>query len=135
MKLLNFAFIALLISTLFTACSKDDDASPAPPAGSAIQGLFSGKYGFGNDTPDIGYKLNFKSNGVIQEIGISSGDAVGEGKYTLKGNHLSASYTMLFAPYGDYFVEATFDAATNTLTGTWGYKEGGVDGGLLSLKK
>lgn len=135
MKLFNFAIIAVILSTLFIACNKDD-ADPAPaPSSSHVEGLFTGKYGFGNEAPDNNYSLKFTSSGTIQEIGQSSGNATGQGTYTLTGNHLSASYTMLFSPYNDYFIEATYDAATKTVTGTWGYDPGGTDGGKFSVHK
>lgn len=134
MKLLNFAIFAVL-STVFIACSKDD-ASPAPaPSSAKVEGVYTGKYGFGNEAPDNNYTLKFTSNGTIQEIGQSSGNATGQGTYTLSGNHLTAAYTMLFSPYNDYFIDANYDASTKTLSGTWGYTPGGTDGGKFSIKK
>ena len=134
MKLLNLAIFATL-STLFIACSKDD-ANPAPaPSTATVDGVYTGKYGFGNESPDNNYTLKFSSSGTIQEIGQSSGNPTGQGTYTLNGNHLSASYKMLFSPYNDYFIEATYDPTTKTLTGTWGYTAGGTDGGKFSVHK
>jgi hypothetical protein len=134
MKLLNFAIIALLTTT-FIACNKDE-SNPAPaPSNNNVEGVFIGKYGFDNETPDKNWTLKFTGNGTVQEIGQSSGNATGQGTYTLSGNHLSASYTMLFAPYNDYYIDATYDAANKTITGTWGYTPGGTDGGKFSLKK
>jgi hypothetical protein len=135
MKLSKFALVAVFISTLFVACSKDDDAAPSSPSTSTLVGLYTGSYGFGSETPDIAYKLNFKSNGVIQEIGLALGEPTGEGTYSLSGNKLSAKYKMLLPPYNDYFIEATYDSKTNTLSGTWSFEAGGLDGGLLSVKK
>jgi len=134
MKLINFAIFAIL-TTCFIACSKDD-SSPAPiPTSAKVEGLYNGKYGFDNETPSKNYTLKFTNSGTIQEIGQASGHATGQGTYTLSGNHLSASYTMLFSPYNDYFIDATFDPATKTLTGTWGYNPGGTDGGKFTVQK
>lgn len=134
MKLLNIAVIALL-TTSIVACNKDEsDPAPAPSV-NTVEGVYTGKYGYDNDTPDKNYTLKFTSGGTIQEIGQSSGNATGQGTYTLSGNHLSASYTMLFAPYNDYYIDATYDAAKKTITGTWGYTAGGTDGGKFALKK
>jgi hypothetical protein len=129
MKLLTNTIIALLISATFFACKKD--ASPAPSA--SVEGLFMGKYGFGNDVPDAKYTLRLKAGGIIQEIGQSSGNPTGQGTYVLNGNKLTADYKMLFAPYNDYFIVATYDAAAGTISGTWAYTKGGSDGGKFTV--
>lgn len=134
MKLLNFTIISILALT-FASCNKDSDSSPAPVPNVSLQGVYDGKYGFNNEAPTADYTLNFKSNGTIQEIGQSSGNPTGEGTYSLKGNHLSATYKMLFEPYNDYFIEATYDVTTNTIIGTWGYEAGGTDGGKFTIKR
>jgi|SRR6185295_9460517 len=135
MKLLNFAIIALLSTTSFIACNKNDSNTAPAPSTNAVEGVYTGKYGFDNETPDKNYTLKFSGSNTIQEIGQSSGHPTGKGTYTLKGNHISASYTMLFSPYNDYFIEATYDATNKTITGTWGYNAGGTDGGKFSLHK
>lgn len=133
MKLLTYTIISIL-AIFATACSKDDDSSqPAPSA--SIQGVYDGKYGFENEAPNADYTLKFKSDGTIEELGQSSGNPIGRGTYTLKGNHISAKYTMLFTPFNNYFIEAIYDPATETIDGTWSYEAGASDGGLFSVKK
>lgn len=134
MKLLNLTIISILALT-FASCNKNNDSTSTPVPPASIEGVFDGKYGFDNEAPHANYTLNFKPNGTIQEIGQSSGAPTGQGTYLLKGNHLSASYKMLFEPFNDYFLEATFDATSKTITGTWGYEAGATDGGKFSVKK
>jgi len=133
MKRLNFAIITLLV-VFSTSCNKDNDSSPEKPP-VFLAGVFDGKYGFENEAPKAGYTLNFKSDGTIEEIGQSSGSAIGRGTFTLKGTHISAKYTMLSTPFHDYFIEAIYDPAKQTIDGTWGYEAGATDGGLFSVKK
>lgn len=133
MKRTTIALIALLFSTVFIACGKDS-SSPSP-ATASVDGLFTGKYGFGDETPDKNYSLNFKSTGTIEEIGQSSGNPTGQGTWKLNGTKLSASYKMLFSPYNDYFITAVFDSPSKTISGTWGYETGATDGGKFSLQK
>ncbi len=132
MKVLKIAIIALAVSTGFLACKKDS-ATPLPTQ--AVAGRYDGKFGFDNETPDNDYTLNIKSDGVIQEIGQSSGNPTGQGTWKLNGNTLSATYKMLFAPYNQYSLVATFDAKTGKLTGTWGYDNSATDGGKLDMTK
>lgn len=135
MKLLQFAIISLL-AVFSASCNKDDDSSPSPnPPATQIEGVYKGKYGFDNETPDANYTLKFQANGRIQELGQASGNPIGEGTYNLKGTHISAKYTMLVTPFHDYYIEAVYDPTTETISGTWGYEPGGTDGGLFSLKK
>ena len=42
---------------------------------------------------------------------------------------------MLFEPYNEYSVVATFDAASQSLKGTWGYDGDGTDGGKMEMDK
>jgi hypothetical protein len=132
MKVLTIAIITLVVSTAFLACKKD---SSKPSTSPAIAGVYDGKYGFDTETPGNDYTLNVRADGVIQEIGQSSGHATGQGTWQLNGNTLTATYKMLFSPYNQYSIVATFDAATGKLTGTWGYDNNGTDGGKIDMKK
>jgi hypothetical protein len=131
MRILTTAIIALFISTAFMACKKDSDKPEKSTVGA--EGLYTGKYGFDSETPHIDYSLNLKVGGIIEEIGQSSGNAVGRGTWKLNGNQLTASYTMLFEPFSDYFLVATFDPSAKTLTGTWGFESNGTDGGKFIM--
>ena len=132
MKFLKRAAIALMLPILFLACKKE---SGDAPANAPIDGIFSGKYGFGNDVPGSNYTLQLKPDLTIEELGQSSGAPTGRGKWALSGNSFTASYKMLYAPYSDYFVIGTYDASTNTITGTWGYEHGGKDGGKFTVTR
>ena len=134
MKLINFAIFAIL-STSFIACNKDDAASAPIPSSAIVEGLYNGKYGMGDDAPNKNYTLKFSGTGTIQEIGQASGRPTGQGTFTLTGNHLSANYKMLFTPFNEYYIDATYDQATKSLTGTWGYGKGGNYGGKFSVQK
>jgi len=133
MKVLTIAIITLLVSTGFLSCKKD--SSKPSSSSPAIAGRFDGKYGFDSETPDNDYTLNIRADGVIQEIGQASGKPTGQGTWQLNGNTLTATYKMLFSPYNQYSIVATFDAATGKLTGTWGYDNSGTDGGKLDMTK
>jgi hypothetical protein len=132
MKVLTLAIITLVVSSAFLACKKDSSKPSTTPA---IAGLYDGKYGFDNETPDSDYTLNITANGVIEEIGQSSGKPTGQGTWQLNGNTLTATYKMLFSPYNQYSIVATFDAAKGKLTGTWGYDNSGTDGGKIDMAK
>lgn len=130
MKVLKAAIIAVVVSTSFLACKKDS-SKPAP----SVAGKYVGAYGFDNENPSYFYSLNIRADGVIQEIGESSGSPTGEGTWQMNGNTLTATYTMLFEPYNKYSVIATFDEGKGTLTGTWGYDSNGSDGGKMAISK
>lgn len=131
-RFLKFMAIMLLSGVTFVSCNKDDDNVEKP---ATAEGLYSGKYGFGNDVPDNDYKLNFKAGGVLQEIGISSGSVTGQGTWQMNGNTITGKYTMLFSPFNVYSVSGTFDAATKKITGTWGYDNSATDGGKMEMTR
>ena len=132
MKKVKMALIALLFATGFVACNKDsnDDVVPAP-----VEGTYVGKYGFGTDNPDLDYKFKVSPGGVFQEISITSGNATGQGTWSVNGNTLTATYTMLFSPFNKYSVSGTYDPATQKMTGTWGYDTSATDGGKMDMAK
>jgi hypothetical protein len=132
MKKVKLALIALVIATGFVACNKDSDDKVIS---SPVEGTYAGKYGFGTDAPDLDFKFKVSPGGIFQEIGASSGNATGQGTWTLNGNTLSATYTMLFSPFNKYSVSGTYDPATKKLTGTWGYDNNPSDGGKMEMAK
>ena len=131
-RFLKIMTIMLLAGITFVSCNKDNDDVEKP---TTAEGLYSGKYGFGNDVPDNDYKLNFKAGGVLQEIGISSGSVTGQGTWQMNGNTITGKYTMLFSPFNVYSVSGTFDAATKKITGTWGYDNSATDGGKMEMTR
>ncbi|HET6722304.1 MAG TPA: hypothetical protein VFH07_06115 [Chitinophagaceae bacterium] len=132
MKKEKMALIALVIATGFVACNKDSDDEVII---SPVEGTYTGKYGFGTDAPDLDFKFKVSPGGMFQEIGGSSGDVTGQGTWTLNGNTLSATYTMLFSPFNKYSVSGTYDPATKKMNGTWGYDNNPSDGGKIEMAK
>ena len=130
MKKVKMALIALVFATGFVACNKDsdDDVINAP-----VEGTYVGKYGFGNDNPDLDFKFKVSPGGIFQEISTTTGNVKGQGTWSVNGNTLTATYTMLFSPYSKYSVSGTFDAATKKMTGTWGYDNNTSDGGKMDM--
>jgi len=132
MKKVKMALIALVIATGFVACNKDSDDEVIS---SPVEGTYAGKYGFGTDAPDLDFKFKVSPGGIFQEIGAASGDVTGQGTWTLNGNTLSATYTMVFSPFNKYSVSGTYDPATLKMTGTWGYDNNPSDGGKMEMEK
>ena len=130
MKKVKMALLALVFATGFVACNKDsdDDVISAP-----VEGTYVGKYGFGNDAPDLDFKFQVSPGGIFKEISTTTGNVKGQGTWNVNGNTLTATYTMLFSPYSKYSVSGTFDAATKKMTGTWGYDNNTSDGGKMDM--
>ena len=133
MKILTTAIIALCISAAFISCKKDHDQSTN--SNPAIQGIYSGKFGYGNDTPAEEFKFAIKANNVFQELSVNNGNPTGQGTYTLNGNSFTATYNMLFSPFNQYSVSGTFNPSTGKITGTWGYDNNPSDGGKIDMTK
>ena len=132
-RFLGLMIILLMTGLSFVSCSKNNDHNK--PATVSAEGVYSGKYGYGNDIPDQEYKLNFKAGGILQEIGINSGAITGQGTWQINGNTITGTYKMVFAPYSVYSVSGVFDPATNKLTGTWGYDNSATDGGKIDMTR
>lgn len=131
MKKVKMAILALAMATGFVACNKDSDEVTS----SHVEGTYVGKYGFGNDAPDLDFIFKVSPNGVFQEISASTGNVKGQGTWSVNGNTLTAMYTMLFSPYSKYSVSGTYDPATQKMTGTWGYDNNATDGGKMEMAK
>ena len=128
--------ILMLAIASFASCKKDNDLpAPQQQQTTAAEGLYAGKYGFGNDVPDTEQKYRIKAGGVFQEIGTSSGTVIGQGTWSMTGNKLTASYTMNFAPFNKYSIVATFNATTGKLVGTWGGEHNSADGGKIDMTR
>lgn len=127
-----FKSMAMLMLVILGSCKKDAD-SPIPTT-NKVEGLYVGVYGFGDEPPSKSLKYKIKAGGVLQEIGASSGNVVGEGNWELNGTLLTGIYTMKFSPFNEYSISANFNASTGTLTGTWGWDDP-TDGGKMTLTK
>jgi len=131
-KFLKFMAIIFLGGLTFVSCKKDHVDQPAALS---VEGVYSGKYGFGNDVPTEDQKYNIKAGGVFQEIGTNSGTVVGQGTWQMNGNTLTATYSIVWSPFSTYSISATFDPATGKLTGTWGNDNNSSDGGKIDMSK
>lgn len=129
MKFVKFSIVALLMPVIFFSCEKDKNDTVLP-----VEGNWNGLYGFGIDAPTISYKLNIKHDGTIEELNVS-GNSKGSGTWSFNGNTLTAHYQWK-APLNTVFsIIATYDPATNKLTGTWGYDNNAADGGKWQSNK
>lgn len=129
----SFALSALLLFSVvsFVSCKKDSNNTTA--SSETFTGKWTGKYGFGAETPNNFFSLNIKPDGEIQELN-SSGVAKGKGNWTVQGKTLKGTYKMLFSPFNEYSVLVTVNTE-GKMQGSWGYDSNGTDGGLLTLSK
>jgi hypothetical protein len=134
MKAVKLSLLALLIvPTLFVACKKDS-GSPAPVPTNSIEGVWQGKYGYGNEAPSISYIFNIKPGGVIEELN-ASGNSKGSGTWTLVGTTFTAKYQWKAPLLTIFSVTSTFDKSTSKLTGLWGYDNNNSNGGKWTMTK
>jgi hypothetical protein len=133
MKSLRQFACVLLLSTAFLACKKDKGPSTDPNA-TKFYGKWVGTYGYDSEMTGYFFSLLIKSDGVIQELN-SSGSAKSNGTWSMHGTTLKGTYKMNFAPYSQYSVIATINAATGKMEGSWGYEGNGADGGKTLLTK
>jgi hypothetical protein len=131
-KFLRLVTIMLLATFTFVSCKKDNDVKPVA---FSVEGMYSGKSGFGNDLPSEDQKYNIKAGGVFQEIGTNSGSVVGQGTWQMNGNTLTATYSIVWSPFSTYSISASFDPVTGKLTGTWGYDNNASDGGKIDMTR
>jgi hypothetical protein len=126
MKFLRFFVVATLICAAifsFSSCKKNSDNTSHP-----LEGKWVGTYGFGNETPHVYYAFKIQSNGTLEELN-QAGNSKGSGTWKLNGNTFTATYQWKAPMNSIYTVVATYDAATQKLTGTWGYENDGTNGG------
>ena len=131
MKFLKIACVALVMLLTF-ACSKNTD-KPAPAAAS-IEGIWTGKYGTGDNKPSTFYSFNIKSNGVIEELN-ADGSVKGKGTWNLENKILMATYNYLPPSNSKYSVLGAFKAEEGRILGNWGYGTSVTDGGTWEMKK
>jgi len=130
MKILKSVIAAFVITTILFACKKDSDNT-----GSAVEGTYSGKYGYGVDNPSYAFKFRINSGGSFQELSTTTGNPTGQGTWQLNGSVLTATYTMLFSPYSVYSISASYNSSTKKLAGSWGYDNNPNDGGKIDMTK
>ncbi len=130
MKFMKGACMALVMLLTF-ACSKSTDE----PGTVSIEGVWTGKYGTGNNKPSSFYSFNIKANGVIEELD-ANGKVKGKGIWQLDNNKiLMASYYYLPPANTEFSVLGAFNAAEGKILGNWGYGESVTDGGTWEMTK
>ena len=134
MRAIGISILCLLfLPAFFVGCKKETTQSVPTPT-DTIEGVWTGKYGFDNETPSIFFSFNIKPGGVIEELN-SSGLSKGSGTWQLNGTTLTAHYQWKPPLSTIYSVSATFDKSKGELTGTWGYDNSATDGGKWTMKK
>ena len=133
MKQLKFLFVLVLGITLFASCNKDKDDVVSIPA-TELTGVLEGKYGTGTNTPSSFYSFNLKADGTMQELN-SAGEINGTGTWTITGTTFRATHHYLFPANAFFVTTGTYNTATKTITGTWGYGSNDSDGGKWYMTK
>ncbi|MEP7263286.1 MAG: hypothetical protein ABI772_02245 [Bacteroidota bacterium] len=131
--------VALFVAVSIQSCKKDEDTKPSeggtvPVIDHTIAGKWVGKYGYGNDNPDIYYCFQINANGTLKELH-SDGVQSGTGTWTLTTTTFSA-YTQFLPPLSTACrVNGTLNESTMRITGTWGYSPSVSNGGKFYLQK
>lgn len=131
-QIFKSVLVLLVASTMFVACSKEDNNNNQGPV--TITGKWVGKYGYDSEDPSHYYCFNIKSDGSFQELN-KSGAVLGTGTWDLTGDVFTATVTW-DPPYSSTFMmTATFDANDARLSGVWGYQPSDSDGGEWYMNK
>lgn len=131
MKFMKGACMALVVLLTF-ACSKSTDK---PAAATTIEGVWTGKYGTGNNKPSSFYSFNIKAGGVIEELD-ANGAVKGKGTWKLDNNKiLMVSYNYLPPANTKFSVIGAFNGEDGRILGNWGYGESVTDGGSWEMTK
>lgn len=130
MSIAKFFTMLLIASATLMACKKSSDK----PSNASIEGTWVGKYGFGNETPDVFYSFKVKAGGILEEYG-ESGLKIAEGTWTLENNVFMGTTHSLLGSNNEYSVIAAFDASKSKLDGNWGYDDSNTDGGLWFMTR
>jgi len=133
MKQLTFSMLAVIITSLFFACKKDDTVEPPKPAG-GITGVWVGEYDYYDGETSYYYCFDIKSDGTMKEISYTH-EVAGEGTWTLSGNTFTATYKSTGAAGKIYSVKATFDVNAKKLSGSWGKGNNTDTGDWYMIKK
>ena len=124
-------------ATTLVSCSKENKVSPAPvqPVAEAktIKGSWTGKYGSGNNVPNLFFSANIKDAGLL-EIKDAEGKVTGTGTWELIDNAtFNATYTYTQIIGVTYKLAAKYDEDAKTLNGSWSSNI--INGGEFYLNK
>ncbi len=123
--------IALFITVLagFSSCKKDETQKPGN-----LQGVWKGNFTV-DPSPDKGFfSLNFKANGVLEELN-SSGVVKGSGEWEMDNNNIiTGTYTMLDTG-NEYSIVGAYYPQQNKILGNWGWDDSATNGGTYELSR
>lgn len=123
--MLKSASLCLLLSLVFVACKKSNDAPSFN-----IEGYWEGKLGTGNATPNNYFGIKIKPGAVLERYN-GNGTLSATGTWQLNGNTLTGTYT--FTSGTIVTLTASVDKGQNKLSGTW--KNSGEEEGLWNATK
>ncbi|MBC7904683.1 MAG: hypothetical protein H7Y27_14760 [Gemmatimonadaceae bacterium] len=131
MKILKQVVAIFFITVLLFACNKSSDG-PAPADPASIAGVWTGKYGNDNSSPNIFFSLHFKAGGVIEELD-QSGAVIGTGTWKVENNIITGTYK--WPSQTKFNIIGTYNSQLKKILGNWGYGNSNTDGGLYELAK
>lgn len=98
----------------------------------SVIGTWTGSWGYGENSTTNNWLYQFNNDGTMKVLS-PDGVTQANGNYTFINNVLSVTYN--YTGGGAYSVKGTYDANTQTLTGTWGRNYSNTDGGKWVLHK
>lgn len=131
MKKLIFA--ALLFTTVFASCKKDECPTPTYP----VEGLWAGKYGSGASTPTLGFSMVVEAGGKVT---VADGDNItssskASGTWTLTGNVFKATYTYSTPGGSTFTIQANWSNDGKMTSGTYGSGANPTGGGTWFMDR
>ena len=138
MKIFKISMMALLLSTIFIACKKDDPTSAiktettSKPI-SIIEGLWKGEYSTTTRTAPVYFSFQVKEGGALDLLNETL-QVIGSGKWILEGNVFNAVYTVT-ATQVIYKVKGSLTTSPGKLHGEWQYDQPYQDTGFWYMDK
>ena len=98
-----------------------------------MAGTWEGAWGFDQDVPSNYERWEFKKNGDFEAYD-DDNDLYARGAYSVDGTTFTAEYEEENSDTR-YKFAGTYDAATNTIDGTWGLSPSAINRGLFVMHK
>ena len=132
MKKLKFAsllLIAAMAVITLSSCKKDSPATTAA-------GVWTGKYGIGNDAPNTYFSFVVNNNGTMQaRTGDENNPSLGSGTWKITDGIFTGVYFYNSDPSFKYNVSAKIDLTKNSMEGSWGHGETVADKGTYTMTR
>ena len=138
-NLKNILIVAMMI-TAFASCKKDEvlpssgNTTTPPTTSHTFTGRWKGSWGYGSNNSTSYYSLNFKTNGVAEQIN-SANVVTGTGTWTLNGTDLTVNYHSVNDPSAIYTVDAVYDSTHMKIEGSWMYESNVIYQGSFVITK